>query len=66
LVATFGLVRVRRAHARLDRPERMLDGLAPPPHGVRIGIEAPLHSFEHVLIPGPRSTPLLASRARSL
>jgi hypothetical protein len=57
---------VRRAHASLDRTEGMLDGVAPPPHSVRIGVEAPLHSFEYVLILGSRDAPLLPSGADSL
>src|SRR5688572_1419002 len=44
----------------------MLDGLAPPPHSVRIGVEAPLHCFEYVLIRGSRDAPLLPSSADSL
>jgi len=44
----------------------MLDGLSTASHGVRIGVEAPLYSFEHVLILGPRDAPLLACRADDL
>jgi hypothetical protein len=39
---------MRRAHARPDRAEGMLDGLAPLTHGLWVLIEPALHGLKHV------------------
>ena len=41
---------VCRAHAHLQRPERVFDCLAAAAHGLRIGVEALLRSFHDVLV----------------
>lgn len=55
-----------RAHPRFDRAQVVLDGLAPPPHGIGIVVEVPLHGFEYMLILGSRDVPLLAGRSGGL
>ena len=41
---------VRRAHAHLQRAERMLDGFSARAHGIRIIIESRLHGFDNMLV----------------
>jgi hypothetical protein len=41
---------VRRAHAHLERAERMLDDFVPRAHRIRVEVEALLHRFENVFV----------------
>jgi hypothetical protein len=53
---------VRRSHARLDRPEGMLDRLAPLTHGLRVLVKPTLHGFKHMLVlpaGDPRCSPVV-------
>ena len=56
---------VGRTHPCLDRSERMLDRLAPLAHGVRVGVEPLLNSFEHMLMLPSRNSSLRPGRALS-
>jgi len=51
---------VCRAHARLDRPERMFDRLTAQAHRVRVLIKTALDLVEHVLVFPPGDPALLA------
>jgi hypothetical protein len=57
---------VRRAHARLNRAEGVLDRLAPLAHGLRILVEPPLHGLKHMLVLPPRDPALHSCRAAAL
>jgi hypothetical protein len=57
--------KVRRAHARLDNAEGLLDRLAPLAHGLRILVRPPLNGLEHMLVLPPRDPGLDTYRARA-
>jgi len=54
---------VCRSHPQLDRPERVLDGLASNSHRIRKVIQARLHGFEYGLALPTRNASLFALRA---
>src|SRR5262249_33603175 len=56
---------VRSAHPHLQCTERMLDRLAPRPHGVRIFVEPFLHGFDNLLVLPPRDATLFSRGALS-
>src|SRR5262245_45462189 len=54
------------SHPRLDRAERVLDGLTPFPHFFRVLLEPALHGLEHVLVLPSRDAPLRTRRTLML
>ena len=54
---------MRCPHPGLDRPERMLDGLATYAHHLRSVIQPSLHRFQYHLVLPAFDSPLLASGA---
>src|SRR5262245_3004371 len=57
---------VCRSHPRLDRAERMLDGLAPLAHLLRMLVQPALHRFNNVLMLAADDPSLLAGGAAAL
>src|SRR5467141_703737 len=51
------------SHPRLERPERMLDRLAPPAHFLRVLVEPALDGFENMLMLPARDPSFLAGGA---
>ena len=58
--------KVRRAHARLDRPERMLDGLAAQRDLVGVIVQPFLDAFQDVLVLPTSDAPLFSRGASVL
>src|SRR5580704_8205085 len=54
------------SHPRLERPERMLDRLAPPAHFLRMLVEPALDGFENMLMLPARDPSLFAGGAAVL
>src|SRR5258708_10436277 len=57
---------MRRAHAHLERAERVLDRLAALTHGLGILVETPLHRLQYMLVLPAGDATLLARRAAVL
>lgn len=57
---------VRRAHAHLERAERMLDDFAPRAHRIRVEVKALLHRFKNVFVLPSRDPTLRPRRALRL
>jgi hypothetical protein len=54
---------MRRSHPRLERAERMFDGLASYSRCPRCAVQPPLHRIEYVLVFPPSDAPIIAGRA---